>query len=278
VRLSRTFHLLAAAAPIALGLALSSCAGPLHSKPGTYDARTVPVRLAGQEISVTYVKPVVPRTPEMLIVYVSGDAGYRGVSGAITRHLAEQRYDLVTYDARELIAHARDTSTHIKIHEVSAVFETILVDARRSEGIPDSVPVVVIGYSRGANMVVLSAGIDSLRRYLAGAVAIALTPRTEFLELPTPVDPQTSVMVDEEGQIKTYAAIPFAESLPFAVIQGTRDSYIGADEARKLFGPDSPRRHFYRVDGNHSFRRARGPLMKDLDNALAWIAGLAAAN
>jgi Bacterial virulence protein (VirJ) len=259
-------------------VSLSGCAGPLQSVKGTYDARTVPVRLAGQEISVTYVKPTVPRTPEMLIVYVSGDAGYRGVSGAIIQHLAAARYDLVTYDARELIAHARDTSTHVKIHEVAAVFETILVDARRSEGIAETVPVVVIGYSRGANMVVLSASIDSLRRYLAGAVAIALTPRTEFLELPTPVDPQLSVMVDEEGQIKTYAAIPFAESLPFAVIQGTRDSYIGADDAQKQFGPDTPRRHFYKVDGNHSFRRARGPLMKDLDDSLAWIVGLAAAN
>ena len=67
-----------------------------------------------------------------------------------------------------------------------------------------------------------------------------------------------------------------AGSLPFAVIQGTRDSYIGAAEARKLFGPDTPRRRFYTVEGSHTFGGARDTLMRDLDDALVWIQGIAA--
>jgi hypothetical protein len=243
--------------------------------PGTFEARTVPVKIAGRDLRVTYVTPAVPRTPDALIVFVSGDAGYWGVSGAIMKHLAEQRYYLVTYDARQLIAREKKSHARAKIREVEALYDTILVDARRSHGIPDSVPVVVTGYSRGANMVVLSAGIDSLRRHLAGAVAIALTRRTDHLERPTPRDPLSSVLVDDQGRIQTYAAIPSAGSLPFALIQATKDSYVGADEARKLFGPDTPRRRFYRIEGKHTFGGARDTLMQDLDDALGWIFGIA---
>jgi hypothetical protein len=69
-----------------------------------------------------------------------------------------------------------------------------------------------------------------------------------------------------------------AGSLPFAVIQGSRDSYIGAEKARQLFGPDTPRRRFYTVEGSHTFGGARDTLMRDLDDALAWIQGIAGAN
>jgi len=266
---------LATVVVIAPASGVTGCAGPLHSKPGAFEARTAPARIAGRDLRVTYVTPAAPRTREILILFASGDAGYWGVSGAIIEHLAEQNYFLVTYDARQLIAREKKSHTPARLHEVAAFYDTILVDARRSLGIPDTVPVIVTGYSRGANLVVLSAGIASLRHHLAGAVAIALTRQTDYLETPTPDDPLASVLVDDKGRLETYAAIPSAGSLPFALVQGTKDSYIGAEEARRLFGPDNPRRRFYEVGGNHSFRGTRDALMRDLDDALAWIQGIA---
>jgi hypothetical protein len=159
---------------------------------------------------------------------------------------------------------------------VAALYDTMLVDARRSLMIPDTVPVIVTGYSRGATLVVLTAGIEALRHHLAGAIAIALTRHAEYIERPSYDDPLSSVLVDDRGRLQTYAAIPSAGSLPFALIQGTEDSYIGAREARRLFGPDSDRRRFYEVRGDHTFGAARDTLMRDLDDALEWIRGAAA--
>jgi hypothetical protein len=251
--------------------ALAGCAGPLHSRVGVFEARTTPVRIAGRDLRVSYVTPEVPRTREVLILFATGDAGYWGVSGALVEHLAEQRYYLVTYDARQLVARERRSRTRAKIQELAALYDTMLVDARRSLKVPDAVPVIVTGYSRGANLVVLSAGIESLRHHLAGAVAIALTRRSEYLERPTADDPLSSVLVDAQGGIQTYAAIPAAGSLPFALIQGTHDSYVAAAEARRLFGPNREHRRFYEVQAGHSFGGARDILMRDLDDALAWI-------
>jgi hypothetical protein len=267
-----------AAAVIASILGSSGCAGPLQSKPGAFEARTVPMRFGGRDLKVTYVTPATPRTREVLILFASGDAGYWGVSGSMIEHLAEERYYLVTYDARQLVAREKKSHSRAKIQEMAALYDTILVDSRRSLGIPDSVPVLVTGYSRGANLVVLSAGIESLRHHLAGAVAIALCPTTDYIETPTPRDPLSSVLVDDKGHLQTYSAIPSAGSLPFAVIQGTKDSYIGAEEARRRFGPDTPRRRFYTIEGSHTFGGARDVLMRDLDDALAWIQGMVGTN
>ncbi len=267
--------LLAAAALAGLVSSLAGCAGPLHSRPDSFEARTTPTRIAGREVGVTYVTPSVPRTREVLILFASGDAGYWGVSGAMIDHLAEEHYFLATYDARQLIAREKKSHTRAKIREVEAFTDTLLADARHALAIPDTVPVIMTGYSRGANLVVLSAAIESLRHQLAGSVAIALCPSTDYLEAPTPADPLSSVLVDDKGHLQTYAAIPSAGPLPFAVIQGTKDSYIGAGEAHRLFGADTPRRRFYEVEGNHSFRGARDVLMRDLDDALGWIQGTA---
>ena len=266
------------AAALLAALALAGCAGPLQSRPNVFAARTIPVRIGGRQLNVTYVTPVEPRTRRVLILFASGDAGYWGVSGEMIEHLAEERYFLVTYDARELIARERKSGTNAKIREVAAVYDTILVDARRTLGVPDSVPVIVTGYSRGATLAVLSAGIRSLRRHLAGAVAIALTPKTDYLERPNPGDPLSSALVDEQGHLQTYSAIPSAGPLPVALIQGTEDSYIGADRARSLFGPDTGARRFYRIDGDHTFGGARDSLMRDLDDALGWILNSSGAN
>lgn len=275
----RKFAVFGLAAVVALASAwLCGCAGPLQSMPGTFVARTVPIKIAGRDLEVTYVTPDVPRQREALIVFASGDAGYWGVSGEIIEHLAEQRYYLVTYDARQLIAREKASGTPAKIEQVAALYDTMLVDARRSHELPDSIPAIVTGYSRGANFVVLSAGIESLRQRLVGAVAIALTRRADYLERPTPKDPLSSVLVDEKGRLLTYAAIPSAGPLPFALIQASNDSYIGADEARQLFGPDGPSRRFYKVEGSHTFGGARDVLMRDLDQALAWILESAGSN
>ena len=258
---------------MASGFGLAGCAGPLHSKPGTYEARTVPVKLRGREIDVTYVTPQVPRTREVLILFASGDAGYFGVSGAMIEHLAEEHYFLVTYDARQLVARERKSKSRSKLAEFEALCDTMLVDARRSLALPDSVPVIVTGYSRGANLVVLTAGMHTLRAHLKGALAIALCPTTDYLEPPTPEDPLSSVFVDDKGHLQTYEAIPSAGELPFAVIQGTKDSYIGAAEAKRRFGPDTSRRHFYTIEGGHTFAGARDALLRDIDEALGWIQG-----
>jgi hypothetical protein len=248
------------------------CAGHVASKPGVYETWTEPFTRADRSVHVNYVKPVTPRSPAMLVLFATGDAGWMGASGEIFEHMAERGYYIAAYDSREVVARTKTTDKLVEIPDAAAAVDAIIVQARRALGLPETTPVIVTGYSRGANLVVFAAGVKSLQHHIGGAVAIALTRETDFLQAPPPADRPPSVQVDDKGRIQTYPAIERAGSIPFAVIQSKGDSYVPAAESRRLFGPDTPTRRLYEVEArNHGFGGGRAELIRDLDDALQWI-------
>jgi hypothetical protein len=135
--------------------------------------------------------------------------------------------------------------------------------------------VIVAGFSRGANLVVFAGGVKSLQHHIAGAVAMALTRETDYLAPPAGANLPAAVQMDDKGRIQTYPAIDLFGSIPIAVIQSKGDSYVPADEARRLFGPNTPTRRLYEVNArNHGFSGGTDELIRDLDESLQWIESL----
>ena len=260
---------------IAVALAAPvSCASGLSSKDGVYTARRQPVALADRELNLTYVTPVKPRSPVFLVLFATGDAGWFGVSGSIVKHLAEQGCYVTAYDSRELLSETKRSGKKESIADAAAAVESIITRSRRDLGLPETTPVIVTGFSRGANMVVFTVAAKRLQSELAGAIAIALTREFDNLLAPNPSELPPSVKLDEQGRIQTYPAIERAGSLPVAVIQSAGDKYVPAEESRRLFGPDSPTRRLYEVDArNHGFDGSKDEMLRDLDEALVWIEG-----
>jgi len=257
---------------------LHGCAGHLASKPGVYDAWTEQLTRGDRSVQVSYVKPATPRSPVFLILFATGDAGWWGASGAVFEHMAEKGYYIAAYNAREVVAPAKKSGNLVEIPAAADAVDAMIVQARRALGLPETTPVIVTGFSRGANLVVFTAGVASLQHHLGGAVAIALTRETDFLRAPAPAERPPSVKVDDKGRIQTYPAIERAGPIPFAVIQSKGDKYVPAEESRRLFGPDTPTRRLYEVDArNHGFSGGQDELIRDLDDALTWIESTAKA-
>jgi hypothetical protein len=269
----KELRMLCAAALVSLAAPeFSGCAGHVASKPGVYEAWTDQVTRANHSLHVNYVKPVTPRSPAMLILFATGDAGWMGASGEVFEHMAERGFYIAAFDSREAVARAKHADKLVEIPEAAAAVDAIIVQARHALGLPETTPVIVAGYSRGANLVVFTAGVESLQHHIGGAVAIALTRETDFLQAPPPAERPPSMQVDDKGRIQTYPAIERAGPIPFAVIQSKGDSYVPAAESRRLFGPDTPTRRLYEVDArNHGFSGGREELIRDLDDALVWI-------
>ena len=247
-------------------------AGSLSSKPGVFDARQEAMTLSHGVVEVTLVTPVKPVEPKLLILFATGDAGWLGVSGTIFEHMAEKGLYAAAFDAREIVAPMKRSGVLATIPDAAATIDTMIVQSRRALGLPESTPVIVTGFSRGANLVVLTAGAKSLQHHLSGAIAIALTRETDFLQAPEPVSRPPEVQVDAKGRIQTYPAIALAGPLPFAVIQSQGDKYVPSEEARRLFGPNTATRRLYEVDAkNHGFSGGRDELLRDLDDSLSWI-------
>jgi dienelactone hydrolase len=250
----------------------TACAGRFASRPGVYATHGERISLPRGDLEVTYVTPEKPRRPVSMILFATGDAGWWGTSGTIFEHLAGEGYYVAAYDSRQIVERAEKAEAKPTIEEAAAGIDTMLVRMRRDLGLPETTPVIVTGFSRGANLVLFTAAVGQLQHHLRGAVAIALTREMDYLEAPEPGHRPPEIEVDEKGRMQTYPAIPLVGSIPFAVIQSRGDKYVPGDEARQLFGPDTGTRRLYVVDAkNHGFRGGRPEMLRDLDDALAWI-------
>jgi type IV secretory pathway VirJ component len=271
---------IARAAAVLGSLALASAAaraGAVAARPGVYESWTERVPLSAGGLDLTCVKPLKPRSPAFLVLFATGDAGWMGTSGRIFQHLADQGTYLAAADSRDIIKPLKRSGSLVPIADAASAVEAMMTQARRALELPETTPVIVTGFSRGANLVVLAAGVESLQHHVGGALAIALTREADFLQAPPPAERSASLQVDDKGRIQTYPAIALAGAIPFAVIQAKGDRYVPAEEARRLFGPDSATRRLYEVDsGSHGFGGAREELLRDLDDALGWIESTAA--
>jgi dienelactone hydrolase len=145
----------------------------------------------------------------------------------------------------------------------------LYAQAKHHLGMPDTTPIVIVGFSRGASVVAFTAVHPELRDGIGGAVAIALTREADYLHAP---QDDTRVQVDDQGRIQLYPALKFMGSARLAVIQSTNDSYVPAAQSRELLGPDTPTLRLYTVEArDHGFSNARDQLLQDLDDALRWV-------
>ena len=250
---------------------LAGCMGHFASKPGIYDTSHDRVEFPKRTLDVTYAKPVSPKSP-VLVVFATGDAGWFGVCSDVFEHLAEKGYYMAGFDSKEFVKHNRTTGERTSIQESAKGMATAFAHAKQALGLPESTPVIVTGDSRGAGLAVFASAEPNLRKGVIGAVAIALTPESDYLRAPDPETRHAGIKVDEKDRILFYPILPLLAPMPVAVIQSTSDRYCPAAESRRLMGPDTPTLRLYEVKArNHGFDGGRQQALADLDDALTWI-------
>ncbi len=262
-----------AAAVAVLHLAAAGvCRAALAPEPGVFDVSRHVVTVGGHRLHALYVKPSVPKHAEYFLVFATGDGGWHGTSEALFRHLAEQGYLMAGFSAPQALNPVRRSGKRYGIGPAATRLAELLVQTKQSLGVAPNARMIVVGFSRGASAVAFTAVTPLLRTGLAGAVAISLTRESDYLRAPDLGRRPPEIQVDKRNRILIYPALKMAGPTPFAVIESTGDHYVPAAESRTLLGPDTPTLRLYEVDAhNHSFRGGRAELLRDLDDALAWI-------
>jgi pimeloyl-ACP methyl ester carboxylesterase len=255
--------------------AAASCAhrGPTLN-PDLTSTYTRSITLYGRPLSVYFALPshVLPLRP--LLLFATGDGGFRGKDRELFEELASFGYPVAGFSARTYLknlGYVADTTTPRKLgHD----YEQLIAFSERALGLPANMPVVLVGNSRGAGLSVVAAGQRFLQARVCGVLAIALISEEEHVrhyrlrrgQLP-PGTPRRELVT-----IQPYEYLPRLSSLPVAVIQSTKDGYLRANEARKLFGPDSATRQLHAVNAwSHSFMGARAELYAQVRHCLDWI-------
>lgn len=253
-----------------IAFACSACAG-LQSKPGVYEITRDSIKEDPRRIPLIYAKPATVKHPDYLVVFATGDGGWRSVSLDVFDHLAALGYMCAGVNSPEAIKPVKRAGEKMSTAQAAERVGDSFAAAKKAFGLPASTPVIVVGYSRGATLVAFSALHPELRSQVRGAIALALTREADYLQAP-PAERAPDVLVDDEGRIQIYPALKFLGSKPVAVIQSTNDPYVAASEARQLLGPDTPTLRLYEVESsNHRFGGARDKMIEDVDDALHWI-------
>jgi fermentation-respiration switch protein FrsA (DUF1100 family) len=233
--------------------------------------RDVPLDTERIEVHLVRAAGAASRRP--LLLYATGDGGWRSADRGLFQHLARGGYPVAGFSARHYLEHLGFRAT-TPAH-VAEDYGRLIAFTKHALELPDDTPTVLVGFSRGSGLAVVAAGQPELQRFLGGVLAVALTDEEEYVrEHGTPAGRDRSdVSAREMATLRPYDQLTRLGRLPVAVIQSTQDSYLPAAQARQLFGPDDDRRRFHSIRaGNHTFAGARDALYEQARVALEWIA------
>jgi len=251
---------------VKLLLVASACAG-VSCAHGT-GAGVSPPRSFDREIEVNdhpltlHLSPPARLHADELIIYATGDGGWRGKDREVYQQLQAWGYATAGFSAPEYLKHLPGDDGTTTPAGLAGDFSTIVDAARTSLQVAMTSPVVLVGVSRGADLAVVAAGQHDLQFELAGVVAMGLTREEEYVHH----------VEEPDVALDLYQYLPELGDVPLSVIQSTRDNYLPASDARELFGQDTPLRVFHSIDArNHSFAGARPALYSTLRTSLAWV-------
>ena len=230
------------------------------------------VQLETESLEVHMVRPAAGTRRRPLLLYATGDGGWRSADRGLFQQLARGGYPLAGFSARHYLEHLRFEATTPA--RVAADYGRLIAFAKEALELPDDTLTVLVGFSRGAGLAVVAAGEPELQAFLDGVLAVALGDEEEYVrdaEPRTGGDPRDP-SARAQAALRPYDVLAGLGRLPVAVIQSTKDSYLPAAQARQLFGPDGERRRLYPIRaGSHTFSGARAALYEQARVALEWI-------
>jgi type IV secretory pathway VirJ component len=220
-----------------------------------------------------------PCTEEIrpLVVFATGDGGWRGKDRDAWEHLIHLGYPLAGFSAPSYLQHITKHTHATTPADVARDYASMIATAKIRLGLPPETPTILLGVSRGSGLSVAAAGEPDAIPTLAGVVAVALTREEEYVQRPK--RRRKAPQEDPEMQmLDTYEYLARLQKVPVSIIQSTHDDYLSAEEARRLLGPDTALHQLHPIPSkNHSFSDARAPLYDQMERSLAWVAGFASA-
>jgi hypothetical protein len=211
-----------------------------------------------------------------LLVYTTGDGGWARKDLALYKQIVSWGFPVAGFSAPEYLEHLRALRATTTPERVGHDYADIIAFAEAHMQTEPGTPVILVGVSRGAGLEVVAAGQPLVREKIGGVVAVALTKEEEHVKwlelrrLPLLHHASSPVMLE------VYDYLPLLGAVPVAVVQSSRDSYLPAEDAARLFGPDTPTRRFRAIDArNHSFGGARDEMYAAVRTSLQWIEDLA---
>jgi fermentation-respiration switch protein FrsA (DUF1100 family) len=229
-------------------------------------------QLGTEDIEVQLVRATGIPSRRPLLLYATGDGGWRSADRGLFQHMALWGYPLAGFSARHYLEHLRFEATTPA--RVAGDYGDLIAFAKKTLDLQGDTPTVLVGFSRGSGLAVVAAGQSELQPLLGGVLAVALTEEEEYVrdDRARAGRDTHNLRARQLATLRPYEVLAGFKSVPLAVIQSTEDGYLPASRARQLFGPDREGRRFYPIRaGGHTFAGARDALYEQARIALEWI-------
>jgi fermentation-respiration switch protein FrsA (DUF1100 family) len=133
-------------------------------------------------------------------------------------------------------------------------------------------PPVLIGVSEGAALAVLAATDDSIKKSVAGVLALGLPERAELGWRFRDSLIYVTKGVPREPLFDTAELVGRVAPLPLAAIHSSRDEFVPLDDVKRVMArAHEPRRLWIVPARNHRFSGNEQELNARLLEAMAWI-------
>jgi len=233
------------------------------------------IQMHGKSLELHLAHPRDMHPPNLLVLYASGDGGWFGAAVNMFEDLTHLGYPAVGFSARSYMKLLGYGDDPVSVDELGKDYQAIIGEAQTSLNLPQTARTILTGWSRGAAFAVLVGSEKSLQHQLAGVIAIGLPDKEE---LNIRIHDRSILVANASSKhqhliFDTYQRIPFIAPLPFSLIQSTRDDFLPASEARKLFGSESETDKFFAVEArNHRFSGGAAAFGRSLGESVRWMA------
>jgi pimeloyl-ACP methyl ester carboxylesterase len=202
------------------------------------------------------------------ILFVTGDRGWCGAAVDMGQMIAKLGYEVYGFDVRRYLSGFTASSGALTENQVASDMEQVIAVVASL----DHQPVVLVGWSQGAAMVVLAAARTGHKEMVGGVLTIAL-PEAGFLGWRRRDDLLALLRRDaHEPRFQVAPLLPQVAPTPAWMVYGTRDRFTSAAAARRLVSlARRPRRRREIQGGDHPLKGHRKELLASLRLGLAWV-------
>jgi len=261
---------------LACGPTVSPSPGPLTWNHDVFvEQRWLQLRMA---------RPPGPIRNRPLVLFITGDGGWRGKNLDAFRHLIRWGFPVAGLSAPDYLGHLAGGAETLSPAGLARDVALVIDSVRQGLDLPADGRTILVGVSRGADLTALAAAQHSLRHSISGVLVIGLTREEEYVRphhwwrdgraVSSTAD--ENVHPESARLAEPYVALQRVD-VPVSLIQSSNDEYVPAAEARTLFGPDTASRRFHVIEArNHSFSNARDALYRQMAASLDWLTGFVA--
>lgn len=247
------------------GLILTIFPASIYAQNQTPGKNSVLIRNTKQDI---YYYPAVGDRLQRRVLFVPGDAGWRGFAVMVAERMSSWGYDVYGLDTNkylESLMH-QTGSKESRETEVMADFRQ-MVDWVRGEA---GEHVTLVGWSEGAELTLLAAAaddkrdIDGLITFGMGKIGILGWRWIDDVTFLTKKDPH-------EPKFMVTSYMTQVAPLPLMMIHSTHDEYVSPNEAKELFQTAREPKRFVLIEAqDHKFGGNKDEFFRALRDGLEW--------